>query len=142
MAFDQFIRNFQWPSEEFFDHLNLAAGEVQQLCIGEIEWRGITDDEAVAQPILGEGSARAVGDFAARCRNVQDIGSGQFLGFVGRNDGFFKRLRAWAGPYFDLRVAVPYWKNAVEKNEEKRKSPAQVSRNHLMQRNEWRLLFF
>ena len=67
--------------------------EAERLRVGKIKRGGKIDREVVAELVLRERHAVTIGDLAARCGNIQNVGPRQFLRLKCRNDRFF----FWSG---------------------------------------------
>ena len=86
MPLDQVVGNPERSAQQFFRCLNFLPREAQQLRIGKIERRRVTDREIVTQPVLRERCAVSIRDLTARRGNVENVSARELLRFECRND--------------------------------------------------------
>ena len=97
MAQNCVVRDIDLSVDQFCSLIDLLPRKTKRLRIGEIERRGKNNAEIVAEFVLRERHAVAIGDLSARGRNVQNKGSREFLSLECRDDCFLfrRRTRAW-----------------------------------------------
>src|SRR5450432_648634 len=99
MAQDRGVGNWQRTIEQLLRGSDFLPREDHHLCVGKVEWGREINREIVAQLVLGERYAIAVGDLPPRRRDVEDVGARLFL----RLEGRFDRLLEWRWRDFQRR---------------------------------------
>src|ERR1700682_53993 len=96
MTQDGLVRNLNRTADHLFRLLDLLPDVADRLSIGKIERRRETNPKIVTEFVLGQRHAVAIGDLAARRRNIENVGARQFLRFESWNNCFLFRRRTSA----------------------------------------------
>src|SRR4029077_3168179 len=95
MPQDRFVGRADLAVHQFGCRCDLPMREVERLGIAKLQWSRKIDREIIAQLILREGCAVAIGDLAARSGDIENVSARQFLRLEGGNDLLIKRRRRW-----------------------------------------------
>src|SRR5437868_11882847 len=92
---DCFVGYADLATNQFCCRRDLPMRKVERLGIAKLQWSRKIDREIIAQLILREGCAVAIGDLAARSRDIENVSARQFLCLERGNDLLIKRRRRW-----------------------------------------------